>query len=41
MCYELDAAALADPSLNLSRVIGAQLTLPEADVLLEDVGSKN
>ena len=26
----------ADSSLNLSGVIGAQLTLPEADVLLED-----
>ena len=34
--HKLDAAALADPSLNLSGVIGAQLTLPEADVLLED-----
>ena len=28
--HKLDAAALADPSLNLSGVIGAQLTLPEA-----------
>ena len=32
--HKLDAAALADPSLNLSGVIGAQLTLLEADVLL-------
>lgn len=36
LCAQVGRAALADPSLNLSGVIGAQLTLPEADVLLED-----
>ena len=34
--HKLDAPALADPSLNLSGVVGAQLTLPDADVLLEE-----
>ena len=34
--HKLDAPAFADPALNLSGVIGAQLTLPEADVLLEE-----
>ena len=34
--HKLNTAALADPSLNLSGVIGARLTLPGADVLLED-----
>ena len=34
--HKLDAQALADPSLNLSGVVGAQLTLPDADVLLEE-----
>jgi len=34
--HRLDAASLARPSLNLSQVIGKRLTLPEADVLLED-----
>ena len=32
--HELDAPALADPELNVSGVIGAKLTLPQADVLL-------
>ena len=36
--HKLDAPALADPSLNLSGVVGAQLTLPDADVLLEEGG---
>ena len=34
--HELDAPALADPELNVSGVIGARLTLPEADVLLHE-----
>ena len=34
--HKLDAPALADPALNLSGVVGAQLTLPDADVLLEE-----
>lgn len=34
--HELDAPALADPELNVSGVIGAKLTLPQADVLLRE-----
>lgn len=34
--HELDAPALADPELNVSGVIGAKLTLPQADVLLHE-----
>lgn len=34
--HELDAPALSDPELNVSGVIGARLTLPEADVLLHE-----
>lgn len=34
--HELDAPALADPELNVSGVIGARLTLPQADVLLHE-----
>ena len=34
--HELDAPALADPELNVSDVIGARLTLPQADVLLRE-----
>lgn len=34
--HELDAPALSDPALNMSGVIGARLTLPEADVLLRE-----
>lgn len=34
--HELDAPALADPELNVSGVIGARLTLPQADVLLRE-----
>lgn len=34
--HEEDAAALGDPALNLSGVIGATLTLPKADVLLRE-----
>lgn len=34
--HEQDAAALGDPSLNLSGVIGATLILPAADVLVKE-----
>ena len=34
--HEADAAALSDPQLNLSGMVGAQLTLPQADVLLKE-----
>lgn len=34
--HEKDAAALGNPELNLSGIVGAQLTLPQADVLLKD-----
>lgn len=34
--HEADAAALSDPKLNLSGMVGAQLTLPQADVLLKE-----
>ena len=34
--HELDAAALGDPALNLSGVIGATLMLPAADVLVKE-----
>ena len=34
--HELDAPALSDPELNVSGVIGAKLTLPQADVLLRE-----
>ena len=34
--HRLDAPALCDPALNVSGMIGAKLTLPPADVLLED-----
>lgn len=34
--HELDAPALDDPELNVSGVIGARLTLPQADVLLHE-----
>ena len=34
--HEKDAAALSNPELNLSGIVGAQLTLPQADVLLKD-----
>ena len=34
--HEADAPALSDPELNLSGVIGAKLTLPDADVLLKE-----
>ena len=34
--HELDAPALADPELNVSGVISARLTLPQADVLLHE-----
>ncbi len=34
--HELDAPALSDPTLNLSGVIGATLTLPPADVILRE-----
>ena len=34
--HEADAAALSDPQLNLSDMVGAQLTLPQADVLLKE-----
>ena len=34
--HEKDAAALGNPELNLSGIVGAQLTLPQADILLKD-----
>ncbi len=34
--HEEDAPALSDPELNLSGMIGVQLRLPEADVLLRE-----
>ena len=34
--HEKDAAALGNPELNLSGIVGAKLTLPQADVLLKD-----
>ena len=34
--HELDAPALSDPELNVSGIIGAHLTMPEADVLLRE-----
>ena len=34
--HKLDAPALADPELNLSTLIGQRLSLPAADVLLDE-----
>ena len=34
--HEKDAAALTDPDLNASAMIGARLVLPEADVLIKE-----